>query len=52
MEEQRKERTFDELAAENESLKAEVERLQQQADMLRKAQRQVQCCIHWSSAQK
>ena len=37
MEEQRKERTFDELAAENESLKAEVERLQQQVDMLRKA---------------
>ena len=28
---------MDELAAENESLKAEVERLQQQVDMLKKA---------------
>ena len=37
MENQRKEHTMDELAAENESLKAEVERLQQQVDMLKKA---------------
>ena len=37
MEEQRKERTIDELAAENDVLRAEIERLQQQVDMLRKA---------------
>ena len=37
MENQRKEHTMDELAAENESLKAEVERLQQQVNMLKKA---------------
>ena len=36
MEEQRKERTIDELAAENDVLRAEIERLQQQVDMLRK----------------
>ena len=34
MEEQRKERTIDELAAENESLKAEVERLQKQVALM------------------
>ena len=38
MEEQRKERTIDELAAENDVLRAEIERLQQQVDMLRKAE--------------
>ena len=37
MEEQRKERTIDEIAAENDVLRAEIERLQQQVDMLRKA---------------
>ena len=37
MDNQRKEYTIDELTAENESLKAEVERLQQQVDMLKKA---------------
>ena len=37
MKEQRNERTMDELAAENDALRAENERLQQQIDMLRKA---------------
>ena len=37
MDEQRNERTIDELAAEIDALRAENERLQQQVEMLRKA---------------
>ena len=37
MDNQRKEHTVDELTAENNALRAEIERLQQQVDMLKKA---------------